>query len=66
MRAARQADTCTLKSAILSLAKDHAEHLGYTMETRLMKDQRGINNSTMAHLFLPNEYEVDYLSDPEG
>jgi len=66
MRAARQADTCTLKGAILGLAKEHAERLGFTLDTRLKKDQRGINNPTTARLFLPNRYAADYHSDPQG
>jgi len=66
MRATRQADTCTLKGAILSLAKEHAEWLGFTLDTGLKKDQRGINNPVTARLFLPNRYATDYHSDPRG
>ena len=65
MKAARQADTCTLKGAILGLAKDHAARLGQTLNIGLKKDQRGISNEATACLFLPPEYVVDYLSDPE-
>lgn len=63
MKAARQADTCTLKSAILGLARDHAARLGYTLDMGLRKDQRGINNEGTACLVLPYRHIEDYFSD---
>ena len=66
MKAARQADTCTLKGAILGLAKEHAARIGPTLDTGLRKDQRGINNEGTGCLFLPPEQLELYLSDVEG
>lgn len=65
MKAARQADTCTLKGAILGLAKDHAKRMGQTLDIGLKKDQRGIKNEGTACLLLPQNYVDDYLSDPQ-
>ena len=65
MKAARQADTCTLKGAILKLAREHAARLGVDLDLGLRKDQRGINNEGTACLVLPYGHIKDYLSDPE-
>ena len=66
MKAARQADSCTLKSAILGLAKEHAARIGQTLDTGLKKDQHGINNEGTVCLFLPRKHVRGYLIDPEG
>jgi hypothetical protein len=65
MKAARQADTCTLKGAILGLARDHVTRLGYTLDIGLRKDQRGINSEGTACLVLPHRYTKGYFSNPE-
>lgn len=65
MKAARQADTCTLKGTILELAKEHAGRLGQVIETGLKKERRGINDTGTGCLFLPPEYVDDYLSDTD-
>lgn len=65
MKAARQADTCTLKGAILGLARDQAARLDCILDVGLRKDQRGINNKGTACLFLPPKHVGDYLADPE-
>ena len=65
MKAARQADTCTLKGAILKLARRHATRLGFDLDLGLRKDQRGINNEGTACLVLPYGRIKDYLSNPE-
>ena len=65
MKAARQADTCTLKGAILGLARDHAARLNCVLDIGLRKDQRGINSEGTACLFLPPKHVDNYLSDPE-
>ena len=65
MKAARQADTCTLNNVILGLACDHADRLGAPLDLRLQKEQRGINDEGTAVLFLPLKYKDSYLSSPE-
>lgn len=65
MKAARQADTCTLKGIILGLAREHAARLGCTLDMGLRKDQRGINDDGTACLILPQRYMGKYLSDPK-
>ena len=65
MKAARQADTCTLKGAILGLAREHVARLGCTLDVGLRKDQRGIKNEGTACLVLPYQYLKGYLSNPE-
>lgn len=66
MKAARQADTCTLKNAILILAADHAARLGVTLDVGLRKEERGINNIATARLFLPQKHVAAHRFDPEG
>ena len=65
MKAARQADTCRLKGAILGLARDHAARLGQKLDVGLRKDQRGLKDEATACLFLPHKYRNKYLSNPE-
>lgn len=65
MKAARQADTSTLKGLILGLAKAHARRLGQVLETGLRKDQRGIKDKGTACLLLPLKYMDDYLSNTQ-
>jgi hypothetical protein len=65
MKAAQQADTSTLKSAILGLTKAHATRLGYSLDLGLRKDQRGINDSGTACLFLPRGHLDDYCFNPK-
>jgi len=65
MKAARQADTCTLKGTIISLAREHARRLGHRLDFGLRKDQRGIKNDGTACLFLPRKYMGTYNANPE-
>lgn len=63
MKAACQADTCILKSVILSLVREHALQLDQILDVGLWKDQRGINNEATACLFLPYKHVDSYLAD---
>lgn len=65
MKAARQADTCTLKGVILALAKDHAGQFSFTLDVGLNKDQRGLKDEATACLFLPEEYLDEYCESKE-
>ena len=65
MKAARQADTCRLKGAILELAKYHAARLGQPLDTGLKKDQRGLKNEATACLLLPYQYHDEYCQNPK-
>ena len=65
MKAARQADTCTLKGTIIGLARKHVRRLGHCLDFGLRKDQRGIHNDGMACLFLPHKYMGTYNASPE-
>lgn len=65
MKAARRADTCTLRGVILKLAREHVARLGCNLDLGLRKDQRGINDEGTACLVLPYVHIEDYLSNPE-
>ena len=65
MKAARQADTSTLRGLILTLAHQHAKRLGYTLNTTLRKDECGLNNIGTACLFLPHHHLDEYVADPK-
>jgi hypothetical protein len=65
MKAARQADSSTLKNFILHYARDHATWLSHTLGIGLNKEQRGIQNIGTACLFLPVKYSEDYRTNPK-
>ena len=65
MKAARQADSSTLKNSILHYARDHATQLSHTLDISLNKEQRGIQNIGTACLFLPVKYLEDYHANPK-